>query len=89
MKYTVSGYLTLSAIVDIEANSPEEALEKASELNTPSLCHQCAGAGGDDGTWQLNEFDDPPPDAAKFIQDENGQEWEVSDQGNLRKISKG
>jgi hypothetical protein len=83
MKYIVSGYLTISAVVDIEAESPEEALQKAEELTTPSLCHQCASAGGDEGTWQLNEFDDPPNDAVKHIMDEDGKSWTVDESGEL------
>ena len=67
MIYRVSGYLTMSCIADIEANSEEEARAKALGLSCPSLCHQCDDAGGDGETWQLNGFDDPPEDAVHDI----------------------
>lgn len=65
--YRLSGYLTVSCVADIEANSEEEAREKAAQLSCPSLCHQCEDAGGDPDTWQLNGFDDPPEDAVHDV----------------------
>jgi hypothetical protein len=67
-RYNVSGYLTISVCAVIEAESEEEARTKAESLGAPSLCHQCAGAGGSNGTWQLNEFDDPPEDAVQDVE---------------------
>ncbi len=90
MIYRITGYLTISAIAEIEASSPEEALEKAQELSTPGLCHQCAGAGdSSEGTWQLNEFDDPPQDAVQYIeQDDLEQSWKVNKDGELEKLER-
>ena len=67
-KYRVWGYLTMSAYAEVEAGSEREAREKADQLGCPSLCHQCASAGGDGDTWQLNEFDDPPNDAVQEVE---------------------
>jgi hypothetical protein len=67
-KYRVWGYLTMGAYAEVEAENETEAREKAGQLGTPSLCHQCADAGGGDGTWQLNEFDDPPDDAVQEVE---------------------
>lgn len=67
-KYNISGYLTISAFAVVEADSEEEARAKAEQLATPSLCHQCADAGGGDDTWQLNGFDDPPEDAVQYVE---------------------
>lgn len=73
MTYEVAGYLTISVAKTIEANSLEEALNKAHSLAAPTLCHQCSSAGQDDDTWELNGFDDPPYDAVMYV---NGEEVE-------------
>ncbi len=69
-EYTVAGYLTIGVSQTVMASSREEALAKAEALSAPNLCHQCSEAGGDEGTWQLNGFDDPPDDACLYIDDE-------------------
>ncbi len=67
MKYIVSGYLTISVCAEIEADSEAEAKTKAEALDTPPLCHQCDGSGGE-GCWTLNGFDDPPVDAVQDVE---------------------
>lgn len=69
-KYRVSGYLTISVTKVVEAESEEQAKQKALELCCPSLCHQCDGAGDDDpDAWTLNGFDDPPEDAVNHVEE--------------------
>lgn len=68
MMYRVSGYLTISAFALVEAGSEKEAREKAGDLGCPSLCYQCSEAGGDEQTWQLSGFDDPPEDAVQDVE---------------------
>lgn len=70
-RYRVEGYLTISATAEVEAENEAEAREKAQSLSTPSLCHQCSGAGGGHDTWQLNGFDDPPEDAVQHIEEQS------------------
>lgn len=69
MKYTVYGYLTISAVATVEADSGEEAKEKALALDTPGLCHQCSNAGSEaEGSWTLNGFDPVPDDAVQHVE---------------------
>lgn len=67
-KYRISGYLTVSANAIVEAKDEAEARRKAADLACPSLCHQCEYAGGDEGMWRLNGFDDPPEDAVQYVE---------------------
>ena len=58
-KFVVNGCLTISCYKVIEADSEEEAREKAMELSAPSLCHQCDSSGKHSNEcWTLNGFDD-------------------------------
>lgn len=58
-KYIVSGAISSSVVCEVEADSPEEAKEKALELDaSPPLCHQCSGAGDGVTCWRLNGWDD-------------------------------
>ena len=41
-KWTVSIPLAASATYNIDAETSEEAINKAFELGVPTLCHQCA-----------------------------------------------
>lgn len=69
--YLVSGYLTISVFKEIRATSIEEARKKAEVLSTPGLCYHCDKAGeGDDDTWELNGFDDPPDDCVKYVEEQ-------------------
>jgi hypothetical protein len=49
MRYRVTGSVTISVSVVIEAKSPAEARELARQAPMQSLCGQCAG--GDDECW--------------------------------------
>lgn len=69
MKYLACGYLTISVMAEIEAESEKEAREKASILGAPGLCHQCDHAGDGIDTWKLNGFDDPPNDAIQYVEE--------------------
>lgn len=57
-KYRVSGWVSISVTAEVEAENEEGAKEAFLELQAPSLCWQCSEAGGEDGTFQLNGFDD-------------------------------
>lgn len=52
--YTVNLTSTLSATVGVEANTPEEAANKAPDT-IPSICGQCGGWGQD---WSKDEGDE-------------------------------
>lgn len=52
MKYRVTGYVTISVHVDVEASSPAEARRLAREAPMRSLCHQCATS--EDGAWSTS-----------------------------------
>lgn len=60
-KFVVSAEVTVSLHKEIEADSREEAIEKAQELGIPGLCHFCENAGLDaDDEWELNGLDGEP-----------------------------
>lgn len=60
MKYTFSATGTISLHVEVEADSLEEAVEKAKEAPIMGLCHQCASTG-DEGEWRTSgELDCDP-----------------------------
>lgn len=42
MKYTVALTSGATTVIDVEADTPEEAREKACEEAYVGLCHQCA-----------------------------------------------
>lgn len=43
MKYMVCVLIDASKTIEVEAESPEEAKEKAmNEIGVPSICHQCS-----------------------------------------------
>jgi hypothetical protein len=42
-KYLVTGAITISVSVEVEARSKREAFDKAAERPMASLCHQCSG----------------------------------------------
>lgn len=52
MKYRIGGTVTISVHIDVEADSPAEARNKAREAGNMSLCHQCAK--GEEGAWSTN-----------------------------------
>ncbi len=52
MKYTVSGFLTVSCCTEVEANSKSEALEIAEEREVAELCCN-PFIGTDDEVWHF------------------------------------
>lgn len=61
MKYQVGGAVHASTFIgDIEADTPEEALEKAYQKAHVSVCHQCA------------EYIQDPEPCALWAEDEGG-----------------
>lgn len=63
MKYIIGAAITGSAVLgETEANSPEEAMERASQnFGDPSLCHQCSERVSDlevDTLWAQDESGD-------------------------------
>jgi len=61
MKYLVSGYLTATVSVEIEAEHELQARELAEDLSPPMLCHQCNGDVVE-GQWTFAGWDDAPDD---------------------------
>jgi hypothetical protein len=57
-KYRVVLVTSASTSVDVEADSPEEAVVAAQEGNLPGLCHQCAGGYRGYGNPELILGDD-------------------------------
>lgn len=58
-KYRVNFTTVASAGIKIEADSADEAIEKADEIGIPGLCAQCSGWGReigiDLGEWEPDE----------------------------------
>lgn len=48
-KYFVTGEVTISAHIEVEATSEEEAREIASKAGNMSFCYSCAR--GEEGVW--------------------------------------
>lgn len=57
-KYMVRLEAGAYAYIQVEADSPEDALEEAFE-QTPRICAQCSGWGQDGVSLDLGEFDVP------------------------------
>lgn len=56
-KFRVSGTITISVNLDVEADSLNAATKIAEEADLPTLCHQCGGPQ-DTGIWSTcGEFD--------------------------------
>jgi hypothetical protein len=68
-KYIV--YLTTGAStsVEVEADNPEQAEERAYAANLPTVCAQCAGMGSDDPGLDLSDAWE-----VSSVTDENGKE---------------
>lgn len=59
MKYMVSGQMTISIWIEVEADSPEAAREAAGDASVVELCNYCATAK--DGVWNTSgELDGTP-----------------------------
>lgn len=57
-KYVVNGTATVSVFKVVEADSEDEAREKAETLVMLSLCWQCIYAGENSAdTWQIDRID--------------------------------
>lgn len=52
MKYRVTGTVTISVSVVVEADSKKEALRLAREAPMQTFCHQCAS--GEDDAWSTS-----------------------------------
>lgn len=62
-KYFVTGVVTISVNTGVEADSAEEAKEKANERSIMSLCHFCAHGENRDSEWVTSgELDGEPQD---------------------------
>jgi len=53
--FHLTAEVTISVTTTIEADSEEQAREKATALGLPTLCYQCSRAGEDpeDGYWNV------------------------------------
>lgn len=57
--YRVSGVMTISVFVDVEAESEEEAKALSEDCGVMHLCHSCAD--GHEGEWSTSgELDGAP-----------------------------
>lgn len=52
MKYRVTGHVTISVSVVVEAESPSAARQLARHAPMMTFCHQCAV--GEDGAWSTS-----------------------------------
>lgn len=57
-KYRVHSIVTISLFGEVEAETDDEAEEKAYELDLPSLCYQCSRQ--EKGSWRMSEVDGEP-----------------------------
>jgi hypothetical protein len=57
-KYIVSGTITISCMVEVEANSEAEAWELAADAPMQTLCSNCSS--GELGSWSASELDGEP-----------------------------
>ena len=63
MKFTVHATAVVSLFKVVEAATADEARDLAEMLGTPTLCHHCCNAGGEDAeTWQLSDGIDGSPE---------------------------
>lgn len=53
--YNVSGIVTVSVFTKVRAESEEEALEKAAEAATGSVCYHCTQR--EEGIWNFEDMD--------------------------------
>lgn len=54
MRFVVYGVANVPVYAVVEASTAEEARLRAEEISLPSLCHQCAAAGGP-GEWHMQD----------------------------------
>lgn len=55
MQYTVYFTATVSTAVTVEADSPDDAEEKAYDQLPSGLCHWCASTINSPGEWDLED----------------------------------
>lgn len=58
MKYRVTGQMTISVFVDVEAKNAREARQRAKEASVMALCFRCTE--GHEGLWSTGELDGEP-----------------------------
>lgn len=67
-KYIVSGEITISVHVEVEATSKKGAVDAALGAPMMSLCYQCArGSEEDEPEWRTSGEHDGVPDPDKFV----------------------
>lgn len=57
-RYIVTGIVTVSVHVEVDAKSAAEAREKAEEADMQTFCYGCAR--GEPGVWTAGELDGEP-----------------------------
>jgi len=62
-KFTVYLTATASTSIEVEAGSPDEAIDKAYGADMPTICAQCSGWGRDTSlelsdVWEVSEVCD-------------------------------
>jgi len=55
-KYIVTGLVTGTGWVNVEAETEEEAREKALACGVASLCHACPQASDDEWTYEMDDL---------------------------------
>jgi len=62
MKYRVRAMMTISVYTDVEADSPEQAIELAGEHGNQGFCNQCSNGNADEEWVTSGELDGEPTD---------------------------
>lgn len=65
MKYRVSGIVSISVHVDVEASSKKEAIERAQDAGMQTLC--CSCSDGDPDSWSTSGELDGAPKAIRAV----------------------
>jgi hypothetical protein len=61
-RFRVAGVATISVHTDVDAETPEEAIQIAKWRPMQRLCFQCSGAEGADDEWRTSGELDGEPD---------------------------
>jgi hypothetical protein len=88
-KYLFTVQATISLLVEVEAESVAEAVEKAQEAPVMRLCHKCADGQprGEDAQWRTSgELDCGDPAGFKLI---NVHTFHPSDFEQVKKLWEG
>lgn len=76
MRYLVTGIVTISVTVKVEADSEEEARQKANDASMQEFCYSCSR--GDDDVWSTSgELDgEPTIESVRLLKPRNRHQQE-------------